>query len=121
MVHSYIVDILRKGNFHSFLKISAKSSFVQDLIENPQSLEMKLSVNGKVMQSGNSDKMIFSVYQVIHYLSHFMTLEEGDLILTGTPPGVGMGQNPQVYLKSGDVVELEIEDLGKQKQLCQNA
>lgn len=93
----------------------------KDLIKDPQSLKMTLSVNGKEMQSGNSDKMIFSVFEVIHYLSQFMTLEEGDLILTGTPPGVGMGQNPQLYLKSGDLVELEIQHLGRQKQICRNA
>jgi 2-keto-4-pentenoate hydratase/2-oxohepta-3-ene-1,7-dioic acid hydratase in catechol pathway len=92
----------------------------KEFIKDPQSLTMELSVNEKVMQSGSTDKMIFSVYQVIHYLSHFMTLEEGDLILTGTPPGVGMGQNPQIYLKSGDVVELEIEQLGQQRQICRN-
>lgn len=92
-----------------------------DSIQNPQLLDMKLTVNGQLMQSGNTNNMIFSVYYAIHYLSQFMTLEEGDLILTGTPPGVGMGQNPQVYLKEGDRVELEIENLGRQKQICQNA
>ncbi|RYC50092.1 fumarylacetoacetate hydrolase family protein [Flagellimonas olearia] len=92
-----------------------------DSIKNPQLLDMKLTVNGQLMQSGNTNNMIFSVYYAIHYLSQFMTLEEGDLILTGTPPGVGMGQNPQVYLKEGDRVELEIENLGRQKQICQNA
>ncbi|MEE1964189.1 fumarylacetoacetate hydrolase family protein [Allomuricauda taeanensis] len=92
-----------------------------DRIENPQDLDMKLWVNGQLMQSGNTDNMIFSVHFIVHYLSQFMTLEEGDLILTGTPPGVGMGQKPQVYLKLNDVVELEIEHLGRQKQICHNA
>ncbi|MDC6386982.1 FAA hydrolase family protein [Flagellimonas taeanensis] len=92
-----------------------------DRIENPQDLDMKLWVNGQLMQSGNTDNMIFSVHFIVHYLSQFMTLEEGDLILTGTPPGVGMGQKPQVYLKLNDVVELEVEHLGRQKQICHNA
>ncbi|KAB5482797.1 fumarylacetoacetate hydrolase family protein [Flagellimonas hadalis] len=92
-----------------------------DRIENPQDLDMKLWVNGQLMQSGNTDNMIFSVHFIVHYLSQFMTLEEGDLILTGTPPGVGMGQKPQVYLKVNDIVELEVEHLGRQKQICQNA
>ncbi|WP_108425057.1 fumarylacetoacetate hydrolase family protein [Flagellimonas amoyensis] len=92
-----------------------------DRIENPQDLDMKLWVNGQLMQSGNTDNMIFSVHFIVHYLSQFMTLEEGDLILTGTPPGVGMGQKPQVYLRLDDIVELEVEHLGRQKQICQNA
>ncbi|MEJ7828716.1 MAG: fumarylacetoacetate hydrolase family protein, partial [Segetibacter sp.] len=58
------------------------------------------------------------VYYIVHYLSQFMTLEAGDLILTGTPPGVGLGQNPPLYLVEGDVVELSIEGLGTQKQIC---
>ncbi|MCR9226317.1 MAG: fumarylacetoacetate hydrolase family protein [Flavobacteriaceae bacterium] len=92
-----------------------------DHIENPQDLDMKLRVNGQLMQSGNTDNMVFSVHFIVHYLSQFMTLEEGDLILTGTPPGVGMGQKPQVYLRLDDIVELEVEHLGRQKQICQNA
>ena len=90
-------------------------------IKDPQNLWLKLSVNGVEMQNGNSSKMIFGVYYVVHYLSQFMTLEAGDLILTGTPPGVALGmKNPQ-YLKEGDVVELSVEGLGKQRQTCINA
>lgn len=87
-------------------------------IVNAQNLDMALSVNGQRMQTGNSQNMIFAVDHIVYYLSQFMTLEAGDLILTGTPPGVGMGQKPQVYLKPGDVVELSVEGLGTQKQTC---
>ena len=68
------------------------------------------------MQEGNTKDMIFSVNHLISYLSFFMTLKPGDIITTGTPPGVGMGQKPQIFLKSGDEMELSIEHLGKQKQ-----
>ena len=68
------------------------------------------------MQSGNTDKMIFKVKKVVSYLSYFMTLMPGDIVTTGTPPGVGMGKKPQIFLKSGDVMELKIDGLGKQKQ-----
>ena len=92
-----------------------------DEIKDPQNLWMKLSVNGVQMQNGNSSKMIFDVYYVVHYLSQFMTLEAGDIILTGTPPGVALGMKEPQYLKAGDVVELSIEQLGTQKQVCVNA
>lgn len=92
-----------------------------DEMKDPQDLWMKLSVNGVQMQNGNSSKMIFNVYYVVHYLSQFMTLEAGDLILTGTPPGVALGMKEPRYLKEGDVVELSIEGLGAQKQNCVNA
>jgi 2-keto-4-pentenoate hydratase/2-oxohepta-3-ene-1,7-dioic acid hydratase in catechol pathway len=82
---------------------------------------MQLWVNGQRMQNGNTDKMVFDVFYLVHYLSQFMTLEAGDLITTGTPPGVGLGMNPQRYLKSGDVVELEIAGLGRQRQVCVDA
>jgi 2-keto-4-pentenoate hydratase/2-oxohepta-3-ene-1,7-dioic acid hydratase in catechol pathway len=90
-------------------------------VKDPQNLWMKLSVNGVQMQNGNSSKMIFNVYYVVHYLSQFMTLEAGDLILTGTPPGVALGMKDPQYLKEGDVVELSIEGLGSQRQTCKNA
>ncbi len=92
-----------------------------DEINDPQNLWMKLSVNGVQMQNGNSSKMIFNIYYVVHYLSQFMTLEAGDVILTGTPPGVALGMKEPQYLKEGDVVELSIENLGSQKQTCINA
>jgi 2,4-diketo-3-deoxy-L-fuconate hydrolase len=91
-----------------------------DEIENVQDLALILSVNGKQMQNGNTGKMIFDVYYIIHYLSQFMTLEAGDVVLTGTPPGVALGGKAD-YLKAGDVVELSIEKLGEQKQVCINA
>jgi 2-keto-4-pentenoate hydratase/2-oxohepta-3-ene-1,7-dioic acid hydratase in catechol pathway len=87
-----------------------------DEVGDPQSLAMRLSVNGLERQRGNTAKMIFSCHSLVHYLSQFMTLEPGDLISTGTPPGVGLGLKPPTYLKNGDVVELEIEKLGRQRQ-----
>lgn len=92
-----------------------------DEISDVHNLGMKLWVNGKLYQNGSTSKMIFGVYFLIHYLSQFMTLEAGDLISTGTPPGVGLGQKPPVYLKAGDVVELTMDQLGHQKQVCVNA
>lgn len=93
----------------------------KDEVPNPQNLRMELWVNGQKKQDGSSATMIFDIQFLIHYLSQFMTLEAGDLITTGTPPGVGMGQKPPQYLRSGDCVELKIEGLGYQKQICINA
>jgi 2-keto-4-pentenoate hydratase/2-oxohepta-3-ene-1,7-dioic acid hydratase in catechol pathway len=90
-------------------------------IQDAQSLSMSLSVNGQVRQNGNTASMIFGITEIVRYLSQFMTLEPGDLISTGTPPGVGMGMKPPQFLKVGDVVELEVEGLGKQKQTCVQA
>jgi 2-keto-4-pentenoate hydratase/2-oxohepta-3-ene-1,7-dioic acid hydratase in catechol pathway len=88
-----------------------------DEVGDPQALSMWLSVNGKRVQDGHTNTMIFTVAQIIAYLSQFMTLQPGDIITTGTPPGVGMGQKPEAwYLKAGDVVELGIEKLGEQRQ-----
>jgi 2-keto-4-pentenoate hydratase/2-oxohepta-3-ene-1,7-dioic acid hydratase in catechol pathway len=87
-----------------------------DEIDDVNNLSMELKVNDIVMQKGNTNKMIFNVDYIVWYLSQFMVLEPGDVITTGTPPGVGMGKNPQQYLKHGDVVELMIEGLGSQKQ-----
>lgn len=92
-----------------------------DEVPDPQALSMELSVNGKRMQQGNSQTMIFGVAYLVHYLSQFMTLEAGDLISTGTPPGVGLGMNPPTYLRAGDVVELSIDGLGCQRQVCEQA
>jgi 2,4-didehydro-3-deoxy-L-rhamnonate hydrolase len=89
-----------------------------DEVADPQNLSMSLSVNGQLRQKGNTFTMIFNVYELVRYLSQFMTLEPGDLISTGTPPGVGLGMKPPQYLRAGDVVELEIEGLGKQRQTC---
>lgn len=89
-----------------------------DELTNVNALAMKLWVNGELRQKGTTAKMIFDVPFLVHYLSQFMTLEPGDLISTGTPPGVGLGMKPPNYLKVGDVVELEIENLGRQRQVC---
>ncbi len=89
----------------------------RDEITNPQKLAMWLDVNGVRRQTGNTKTMIFSVAKIVSYLSQFMTLEPGDVITTGTPPGVGMGAKPEaVFLKKGDVVTLGIEGLGEQRQ-----
>jgi 2-keto-4-pentenoate hydratase/2-oxohepta-3-ene-1,7-dioic acid hydratase in catechol pathway len=88
----------------------------RDEIPDPQALGMWLEVNGKRVQNGNSNTMIFGVKTLVSYLSEFMTLEPGDIITTGTPPGVGMGHNPPVYLKPGDVMRLGIDGLGEQRQ-----
>ena len=82
---------------------------------------MTLSVNGWLMQNGSTETMIFPLVQIVHYISQFMTLEPGDLISTSTPPGVGLGMKPPRYLKDGDLVELEIQYLGKQRQSCRQA
>jgi 2,4-diketo-3-deoxy-L-fuconate hydrolase len=87
-----------------------------DEIENVQRLDMWLDVNGKRMQKGNTRTMIFDVAKLVSYVSHFMTLMPGDVITTGTPPGVGLGMKPPTYLKKGDVVTLGIEGLGEQRQ-----
>ncbi|GGC76981.1 2-hydroxyhepta-2,4-diene-1,7-dioate isomerase [Chelatococcus reniformis] len=89
----------------------------KDEVPDPQALAMKLTVNGKTMQDGNTSTMIFGVRQLVSYVSRYMTLMPGDVIATGTPSGVGMGQKPDpVWLKPGDVVELEIAGLGRQRQ-----
>lgn len=87
-----------------------------DEIEDPQALELWLDVNGERMQSGSTSKMIFDVATIVSYLSEFCRLEPGDLICTGTPPGVGAGKNPPVFLKTGDRVALGIQGLGEQAQ-----
>lgn len=89
----------------------------RDEIADPQNLAMSLDVNGKRMQTGNTSTMIFTVAEIIEHLSGLMTLHPGDVISTGTPPGVGMGIKPEpVYLKVGDVMELTIQGLGQQRQ-----
>lgn len=87
-----------------------------DEIANVQKLDMWLDVNGKRMQTGNTRTMIFNVAKLVSYVSHFMTLLPGDVITTGTPPGVGLGMKPPSYLKKGDVIRLGIEGLGEQQQ-----
>ncbi len=88
----------------------------RDEIANPQRLDLWLDLNGRRMQTGNTRTMIFSVAKVISYVSQFMTLMPGDVITTGTPPGVGMGVKPPVFLKKGDVLTLGVQGLGTQRQ-----
>jgi len=92
-----------------------------DEVPDPQRLQLHLSVNGETRQEGSTASMIFPVLEVVRYLSQFMVLEPGDLINTGTPPGVGMGMTPPQYLSEGDVVELSIEGLGSQRQQVRQA
>jgi 2-keto-4-pentenoate hydratase/2-oxohepta-3-ene-1,7-dioic acid hydratase in catechol pathway len=92
-----------------------------DELADPCHLAMSLKVNGVQRQTGNTSTMIFDPFTLLHYISNFMTLEPGDLISTGTPPGVGLGMKPPQYLKAGDIVELEIERLGSQSQRCVEA
>ncbi|MCK8781814.1 fumarylacetoacetate hydrolase family protein [Rhizobium sp. NTR19] len=88
----------------------------KDEVADPQNLAMWLTVNGEKMQNGSTKTMVYGVRHLVSYLSQFMSLHPGDIISTGTPPGVGLGMKPQRFLKPGDVVELGIEGLGTQKQ-----
>jgi 2-keto-4-pentenoate hydratase/2-oxohepta-3-ene-1,7-dioic acid hydratase in catechol pathway len=90
----------------------------RDEVPDPQALSMWLEVNGKRFQDGSTKTMIFTVAELVSYISRFMTLLPGDVISTGTPPGVGLGQKPPVFLKPGDVVRLGIDGLGEQHQTC---
>jgi len=87
-----------------------------DEVANPHNLSLWLEVDGKRYQDGNTKNMIFTIPQIISYLSQFMSLQSGDIISTGTPAGVGLGQNPPVYLHEGNVMTLGIEGLGEQRQ-----
>ena len=88
----------------------------RDEVADPQNLKMWLEVDGHRYQNGNTNTMVFGVRQLVSYISQFMSLQPGDVISTGTPPGVGMGQNPQTYLKEGQTMTLGIAGLGEQKQ-----
>ena len=88
----------------------------KDEIPDVQNLNLSLDVNDKRMQTGNTNNMIFNINYILSYLSNFMSLQAGDIVTTGTPPGVGMGMKPQVFLKSGDVMKLTVDHLGEQKQ-----
>ena len=88
----------------------------RDEVSDPQDLALWLNVNGRTFQNGSTCTMVYGVAHLVSYLSQFMTLHPGDVISTGTPPGVGLGQKPPRYLKAGDVVELGIEGLGQQRQ-----
>ena len=86
----------------------------KDEIKDVNNLNMILDVNGERMQTGNTSTMIFNVDFIVSYLSKYMSLQAGDVITTGTPPGVGMGMKPQQFLKAGDTMKLTIENLGEQ-------
>ena len=88
----------------------------KDEISDVQKLNLCLELNGQKMQTGNTSKMIFNINFILSYLSNFMSLQAGDIVTTGTPPGVGMGKKPQLYLKSGDEMRLTIDYLGSQHQ-----
>ncbi|MBX3598247.1 MAG: fumarylacetoacetate hydrolase family protein [Rhizobiaceae bacterium] len=88
----------------------------KDEVSDPQNLSLWLKLNGQTMQDGSTRTMVFGVAHVVSYLSQFMSLHPGDIICTGTPPGVGLGMKPPRFLKQGDIVELGIEGLGTQKQ-----
>ncbi|UVC31861.1 fumarylacetoacetate hydrolase family protein [Pantoea sp. SOD02] len=92
-----------------------------DEIADPQQLDLWLEVDGKRYQNGNTRTMIFSVAHIISYLSRFMSLQPGDIISTGTPPGVGMGQKPPVYLRAGQVIRLGIAGVGEQRQITEGS
>jgi 2-keto-4-pentenoate hydratase/2-oxohepta-3-ene-1,7-dioic acid hydratase in catechol pathway len=89
----------------------------KDEIRDPQNLQMWLDVDGKRFQNGSSKTMVFDIAHLVSYLSHFMSLQPGDIISTGTPPGVGLGQKPPVYLRPGNVMTLSVEGLGEQRQV----
>ena len=88
----------------------------KDEIPDVQKLNLSLDLNNKRMQTGNTSKMIFKINFILSYLSNFMSLQPGDIVTTGTPPGVGMGKKPPLYLKSGDEMRLTIDHLGNQHQ-----
>ncbi len=92
-----------------------------DEVPDPQGLDLWLDVNGKRMQTGNTRTMIFGVRHLVWYLSQMLVLEPGDVITTGTPPGVGLGLKPPRFLREGDVMELEVAGLGRQRQVCRPA
>ena len=103
-----------KGKSHDTYGPIGPYLVTKNEISNINSLNLSLDVNGQRMQTGNTDKMIFNVFFIVSYLSKFMTLQAGDIITTGTPPGVGMGKNPQVFLKEGDTIRLSVDNLGEQ-------
>ena len=103
-----------KGKSHDTYGPIGPHLVTKDEIADINNLKMSLDVNGKRMQTGNTSTMIFNVDFIVSYLSKFMSLQAGDIITTGTPPGVGMGMKPQKFLKDGDTMRLSIENLGEQ-------
>ena len=109
-----------KGKSHDSFAPLGPWLVTADEVPDPHSIALWLEVNGQRMQNGNTRNFIFGVAQVVSYISQFMTLEAGDVILTGTPAGVGLGQKPvPVFLKPGDVMRLGAEGLGEQRLICQ--
>jgi 2-keto-4-pentenoate hydratase/2-oxohepta-3-ene-1,7-dioic acid hydratase in catechol pathway len=114
---------LQKGGPGEWIKAKSYDSFgplgpwlvTKDEVPDPQALGLALDLNGTRMQTGNTSTMIFSVAHLVSYISRFMTLMPGDVITTGTPPGVGMARNPRVFLKEGDQITLTVEGLGEQR------
>ncbi len=105
-----------KGKSHDTFGPLGPWLVTADEVDDPDNVEMTLDVNGIRRQSGTTREMIFSIPYLVHYLSQFMTLHPGDVVTTGTPPGVGMGMTPQIFLSANDVMELSIEKLGHQRQ-----
>ncbi|TFG87131.1 MAG: FAA hydrolase family protein [Hyphomicrobiales bacterium] len=113
---------LQKGGPGEWIKAKSYDSFgpigpwlvTKDEVPDPQALDLALDLNGTRMQTGNSSTMVFGVAQLVSYISRFMTLTPGDVITTGTPPGVGMARNPRVFLKPGDELRLTVSGLGEQ-------
>ena len=103
-----------KGKSHDTYGPTGPYLVTKDEIKDINNLKMMLDVNGERMQTGNTNTMIFNVDFIVSYLSKFMSLQAGDIITTGTPPGVGMGKKPQIFLKAGDKMKLSIENLGEQ-------
>ena len=103
-----------KGKSHDTFGPIGPYLVTTDEIADVNNLKLSVDVNEKRMQTGNTNKMIFNVYHIVSYLSKFMSLQAGDIITTGTPPGVGMGKKPQVFLKAGDKIRLSIDNLGEQ-------
>ena len=103
-----------KGKSHDTYGPIGPYLVTTDEITNINNLNLSLDVNGKRMQTGNTNKMIFNVNFIVSYLSNYMSLQSGDIITTGTPSGVGMGMKPQVFLKAGDELKLSIDNLGEQ-------
>ena len=103
-----------KGKSHDTFGPIGPYLVTKDDISDINNLNLSLDVNGIRMQTGNSKTMIFNVFYLVSYLSKFMSLQAGDIITTGTPPGVGMGMKPQVFLKAGDKIRLSIDNLGEQ-------
>jgi 2-keto-4-pentenoate hydratase/2-oxohepta-3-ene-1,7-dioic acid hydratase in catechol pathway len=114
---------LQKGGPGEWIKAKSHDSFgplgpwlvTTDEIPDPQNLSLSLDLNGERMQTGNTSTMIFPVAALVSYISRYMTLEPGDVITTGTPPGVGMARNPRVFLQPGDEIVLAVSGLGEQR------